>query len=170
MLTTKRGKRAVKVKYLICKDFSNRGLPEHIWAPLSHTAQSNRRGYNSSSTYGLTAQNHKVAEAPPRRMGSGRRAHDCLITWVQGRWDAVGPPLCFTTHTRWPSEYTCWKLFEIFACMSSGCYATPARASSIYLRSAPLFFQEMLHLWTSLVSSAAVNLARRWQPLAGDRR
>lgn len=28
--TTKRGKRAVKVKYLICKDFSNHGLPRQI--------------------------------------------------------------------------------------------------------------------------------------------
>lgn len=32
MQTTKRGKRAVKVKYLICKDFSNHGLPEHIYS------------------------------------------------------------------------------------------------------------------------------------------
>lgn len=32
MQTTKRGKRGVKVKYLICKDFSNHGLPEHIYS------------------------------------------------------------------------------------------------------------------------------------------
>lgn len=161
--TTKRGKRAVKVKYLICKDFSNHWLPQHMcslccltqWSQTTRTTMAHPlvdwlkpqsgRDFDNWRGSGF----NRVSCSAPRLIGGFSRAEQCHMSFsevVEG--------------------------VDVLKAISSICVpvikptnATPSHLFTIYLCSAPLLFSKKdAPPVNEPHRGKAVSLAWCWQP------